>query len=1096
MPQTPGYQYQTRLSSYFTPSPSPKKSAKRSQIVVDLTDDDSIEERPAKKRRESLTSLDFSPGSSKTISTSNSPNRAEQWRFNPSAPTLSEKSTESRPADSSSGSRNPTAREALKKKLLGERQSSFFIQKRSFSNLDDPEPEPTRVVNEHRDGDSDSDPKFWETIGPSSKKGKGKQKASPVKIGSRRIGEVGPSGETWTPLEKQVLQLKHDNPGTLLMIEVGYKYKFFDEDAKVAANVLGMVAFQDRNFTVASIPVERRDIHLKNLLSRGYRVGIVNQVETAALKKVSENRNKPFERKLVRLYTAATYVDAMDSIDMTGTHSSPPFLCIVEDRKGNKENDVAIALISICPSTGDVVYDEFEDSLMRLELETRLAHLKPAELLCLSDGLTRPTAKLLSEFASNPSSFNGVRMERFPKLMTYSEAFEFLTAFYVEKRQSSLASENLKTGKVLASITAFSSQLVVALAHIVKHLSDYNVADALLETRFFTKFSHRSHMVLAANTLRNLEIFENETDHSVQGSLLWVLDHTKTKFGARLMKYWVGHPLTDRAALRERVDAVEEIIHSTSDKLVTLRQILKNLPDLARGLCRIQYGQCTPQELAVLIPAFKKLAFAFEPIRDHSEAGFKSHILNAIIFSLPALRESTNGLLQTISLKHTVDGRKDELWLDKGKYPKIEETRMGLLAVELELQELLKSVRKLLKRPSLQYETVAGEEYLVEVEKSARIDIPASWRLISATRTKARYRPADVQSKLEERFRWQETLNIEADRAYSTFLDEISQNHYGPLRNAVNKLAEADCLISLAQVGLRPITSYSRPEFTDKDQLEIVDGRHPMIELLRSDPFIPNTVRMGTSGESRSKIVTGPNMGGKSSAVRMVALIVIMAQIGSYVPATSVRLGMLDSILTRMGAWDDLARGRSTFMAEMSETNEILHSATERSLVILDELGRGTSTFDGMAIASAVLKHLVRSTKCKTLFITHYPLVAAEIEKQYPDDVHNLHMGYTAEGRIDGTRDVTFLYRLTRGIASDSFGVECGRLAGMPEDILRAASEKSSVMQQVVQGRIVRNRVRNTIKLVTQLENNPSAMDSVYKMAKLAESLSYPRSQE
>ncbi|KAF5391272.1 hypothetical protein D9757_001964 [Collybiopsis confluens] len=1076
MSQTPELKYQQRLSSYF--SPSPKKPVKRPSTVVDLTLDDSDEERPFKKQKRR----------GESPSASSSQNGAERWRFDPSAPARVEKNTT-----------NPfSAREALKNKLLGERASSFF--KRAYSNLDDLDSESVGNVNENRD----NEPEFWEIAGSSSSKGKGKQKPARTK----KAEELGPRGEPWTPLEKQVLQLKHDNPGTLLMIEVGYKYKFFDEDAKVAAKVLGMAAFLDRNFIVASIPVDRRDIHLRNLLSRGYRVGIVNQVETAALKKVSESRNQPFERKLVHLYTSATYVDAMDSVDMSGS-SPPPFLCIIEEKQKNNENDVSIALISICPSTGDVVYDEFEDSLMRLELEVDatpyVSPLVPS---------TRSLAMSLI-FPSNPSLPEGgqFRIERFSKLMTFDEAFKILTSFYMEKRHTPV-SENLKTGNIMASITAFSPRLTVALAHIVKHLMNYNVADALLETKFFVKFSHRSHMILATNTLRNLEVFENETDHSVHGSLLWVLDHTKTKFGARLMRNWVGHPLTDRVALQERVDAVEEIINSSSEKLVTLRLVLKNLPDLARGLCRIQYGQCIPRELATLLPAFKKVAHAFEPLMTHSEAGFKSPLLNSIIFTLPTLRNSIDEILQTISLKHAVDGQKDELWIDTDKYPQINETKMGLLAVELELQELLSSGRKSafvvptpLKLPFF----IAGEEYLVEVEKSAGIDIPASWRLISATKTKARYRPADVQSKLEERLRWQETLDagasistfssplklpqIEANSAYSSFLDEISQNHYETLRSAVNKLAEADCLISLAQVGLQPSTSYVRPEFTDKDELEIVDGRHPMIELIRSDPFIPNTIRIGTLGESRSKIITGPNMGGKSSIVRMVALIAIMAQIGSYVPATSVKIGMLDCILTRMGAWDDLARGRSTFMVEMSETSEILYSASEKSLVILDELGRGTSTFDGMAIASAVLQQLVRETSCKTLFITHYPLVAAEIEKQFPGDVQNMHMGYTAEGRVDGTRDITFLYHLTQGITSDSFGVECGRLAGLPEDILRAASQKSSMMQTLVQQRIARNRARNIVKLIAKMKDTP-VPELLHKMARLADSLLYTYSEE
>jgi len=281
-------------------------------------------------------------------------------------------------------------------------------------------------------------------------------------------------------------------------------------------------------------------------------------------------------------------------------------------------------------------------------------------------------------------------------------------------------------------------------------------------------------------------------------------------------------------------------------------------------------------------------------------------------------------------------------------------------------------------------------------------------------------------------------------------------------------------LLSLAQVALQ--ANYVRPEFTDDNMIEIIDGRHPMVEVLSSDPYVPNSITMG-DGEARSKIITWPNMGGKSCCVRMIALIALMAQIGSYVPATSVKMGLLDSILTRMGASDDLARGRSTFMVEMSETSEILHTATKNSLVILDELGRGTSTFDGMAIADATMQYLVETIQCQTLFITHYPLVASKLQTRFPDDVENLHMGYYADSQIDSTRSIAFLYRLTDGMATESFGIECGRLAKIPESILNVASERSSRLQEEVQERVRRNKLRRAAHLIQQCLDKSRIVD-------------------
>jgi DNA mismatch repair protein MSH3 len=336
------------------------------------------------------------------------------------------------------------------------------------------------------------------------------------------------------------------------------------------------------------------------------------------------------------------------------------------------------------------------------------------------------------------------------------------------------------------------------------------------------------------------------------------------------------------------------------------------------------------------------------------------------------------------------------------------------------------------------------------------------------------YIPA-VKEKLALREQFREMRDAAANKAFSSFLEDIARDQYAILRDAVNKLAIVDCLLSLALVALR--NDYVKPQFaTAEDVLEIVDGRHPMAEAVRADPFVPNSITLG-DGEHRSKIITGPNMGGKSSAVRMIALIAIMAQIGSYVPAAAVRLSMLDGVLTRMGASDELARGRSTFMVEMSETSDILVNATSKSLVILDELGRGTSTFDGMSIAHAVLHYLTQTKRCKTLFITHYPLVGADLARQFPDDIQNLHMAFTEDMRISGIREITFLYRLTKGLAGESFGIECARLAGVAEDVLETASQHADKMRILVEEKSKRSRVRRALKLLSICCSASSSVD-------------------
>ncbi|KAF7968561.1 hypothetical protein HWV62_30097 [Athelia sp. TMB] len=609
---------QATISRFFSQTASPvKKPQKRPASPIDLTGDSDPGAPPQRKKpRNDTGSDDDSLGTDARAGTLSAretvhvpAGHAEQWRFEPTSP---DKPPPERTRSAAEEAVRRKRHEAFKKRLLDE--NSSFIRSRGVIEDDREDGGSSESSGDESDAAFAS---FKEVLAKS--KGTGKA-ASKLPARKKKDEELGPSGKSWTPLEKQILQLKKDNPGVLLMVEVGYKIKFFDDDARntepmvsqIAAKELGIACFPHRNFTEAMIPEYRRDIHLKKLLSKGYKVGIVQQTETAALKKVGDNRNAPFERKLTSLYTAATYVDELNSVDDVDRYDAPPLMCIKEVSKGGMGVDehVSIAMITICPTTGDVVYDEFDDSHMRIELETRIIHTKPAELLLPATGLSKSSEKMLAHFAQNTAGGAQIRIERFEETMSYTDAFAFVSDFYTDKTKEGVASESFTSGKLMAAVTDFPKQVVVVLAHTIKYLSAFSIADAFLETKFFSKFTTRAHMLLNGNTLTNLwairdyhalccgelmryfrEIYRNETDYTTRGSLISILDRTLTKFGARLLKSWVGKPLVDKEALQARVDAVEEIISSTADPLLTLRDVLRKLPDLAKGLCRIQYGK-------------------------------------------------------------------------------------------------------------------------------------------------------------------------------------------------------------------------------------------------------------------------------------------------------------------------------------------------------------------------------------------------------------------------------------------------------------------------------------------------------------------------
>ncbi|TGZ85655.1 mismatch repair MSH3 [Ascodesmis nigricans] len=906
--------------------------------------------------------------------------------------------------------------------------------------------------------------------------GNGTKKAP--KGGARKSGKL-------TPLDKQVVDIKKKYPDTILIVEVGYKFRFFGEDAKIASENLSIVCIPGKmrfdnhpseahydKFASASIPVHRLHVHVRRLVSNGYKVGVVRQLETAALKAAGDNRNAPFERRLTNLYTKGTYIDDVDGLDGTdlssgagngGAPNTGFILCLTEKPGGGTGTDekAHVGMVAVQPSTGEVVYDQFDDGFMRSEIETRLLHIAPCEFLIVGE-LTKATEKLVSHLAGNTTTVLGgkTRIERVGKQKeSEAEAATHITKFYANQVQASKSrDEATDKNSLLDAVTELPTLVTLCLSALIKHLSDYGLEHVLDLTKYFQPFSTRSHMLLNGNTLSSLEIYRNQTDHTSKGSLFWTLDKTKTRFGKRLLRNWVGRPLLDQHQLQERINAVEEMREGGDPKLEKLKELLSKISyDLEKGLIRIYYGKCTRPELLAILQAMNRVAFAFQPVDEPEQVGFKSALLNSCIASLPRIRDDVAGFLDVFS--HPAAAKDDKYDFFKGsddeEYEAINEQKLGIAAVEADLEEHKTEIASVLKLKKPIYVTVSGIEYLVEVpnDKTSLSRVPASWIKISGTKKLSRFHTPTVIRLLRERDQHKESLSLCCDQAFSRFLSRIS-TFYQPLRDTVYSLATLDCLLSLAAVSRQP--GYSKPTFlhtsaTSGIEIDIIDGRHPMVELLLPDTYIPNSTRISSSQGPQSLLITGPNMGGKSSYVRQTALICILAQIGSYVPAASARLSLLDAVFTRMGAFDNMITGESTFMVELSETSDILKSATQRSLVILDELGRGTSTHDGVAIAHAVLDYVVNKIKCACLFVTHYPLLA-RFEERYKGVVANRHMTFWE----DGEERVTFLYKVGEGVAHRSYGLNVARLAGLPGSVLESAREKSRWLEEVLREREMR----------------------------------------
>uniref|UniRef100_A0A674P0D5 MutS homolog 3 (E. coli) n=1 Tax=Takifugu rubripes TaxID=31033 RepID=A0A674P0D5_TAKRU len=554
---------------------------------------------------------------------------------------------------------------------------------------------------------------------------------------------------------------------------------------------------------------------------------------------------------------------------------------------------------------------------------------------------------------------------------------------------------------------------------------------------------------------------------SAKGSLLWVLDHTRTHFGRRLLRRWVGQPLTDSESVSQRLDAVQEILESNSVTLNPVRSLLSHLPDLDRGIGSIYHRKSSTQEFYIICSSLARLSLELEALLPAIQSQVRSSLLTGLLLDTPNLLAPAQNFLKMLNEKAAKSGNKTELFSDLAAFPVLKERKEQIQDVIDEIHNHRQEIRLTLKVPTFDYTTVSGQEFLIEVKNSLSSSVPPEWVKVSSTKAVSRYHTPFLVERYRKLLQLREQLLLDCQSEWIHFLDQFGE-HYHLMKRAISHLATLDCLFSLAEVAKQG--DYCRPEVSKhRRQIVIRDGRHPAIDLLmgENNQYVPNVTELQGDGK-RAMIITGPNMGGKSSYIRQVALICLMAQMGSYVPASQAQLGILDGIYVRMGASDNIFQRRSTFMEELSEASEIVSRATERSLVILDELGRGTSTHDGIAIAHATLEHFIRDVKALTLFVTHYPPLC-ELEHVYPEHVSNYHMAFLLnEPDIAADADeysntlpwiqvtpefITFLYQLTEGAAGRSYGLNVARLADIPDPILHTAAGKARELESAVNAR-------------------------------------------
>ncbi len=790
-----------------------------------------------------------------------------------------------------------------------------------------------------------------------------------------------------TPMLKQYHELKARYPGALLMFRLGDFYELFYEDAQLAAGVLEITLTsrevgKGSRIPMCGVPHHALDVYLARLVERGYRVAICDQLEDPRQAKGLVKRD------VVRVVTPGTMIDPA-ALPRGANH----YLASVLPGEGQWG-------LAICDlSTGEFQLGELTGNQAAAQTADELARLDAREVLVPDDARDRVAALLGPQVA-----VTGLDRWRF---------------------DASLARQTLLTHFGVISLDGYGAEglpaAVAAAGCLLQYLKDTQMSP-LAHIRTMMTYAPTDALILDASTRRNLEVVRNLADGSTRGTLLGVLDQTVTGMGARRLRQWLLQPLLHRDAIARRLDAVEHCVQHPRMR-EAVRGGLKGMADLERLVGRAGHGSASPRDLTALAGAIRKLPALTDALGDvaipmladiareiGTHEGTAALIEGAIVDQPPAvvqaggvIRDGFNAELDAI--RRTA--RSGKTWI--AEFEAAERSRTGIKSLKVGFNKVF--------------------GYYLEVSNAHRGAIPPEYVRKQTLTGGERFITPEMKEREAAILGAEERSAVLEDELFTSIQDAVAGEADALLRTA-RAVADLDAVAALAEVAAG--AHYVRPALVDDPVLDVRAGRHPVVERMPgAERFVPNDVQV--SGADRTIVlVTGPNMAGKSTYLRQTALIVLMAHIGSFVPADSATIGVVDRIFTRIGATDDIATGRSTFLVEMQEVANILHNASPRGLIILDEVGRGTSTYDGMSIAWAVVEYLHDHVGARTLFATHYHELI-ELGALLPH-VRNVNVLVREEGDT-----VVFLRRVVDGGADRSYGIHVARLAGLPPMVIEQA---------------------------------------------------------
>ena len=796
-----------------------------------------------------------------------------------------------------------------------------------------------------------------------------------------------------SPMMRQYIEIKSKHLDSILFFRLGDFYEMFYNDARVASEELDLVLTkrangEDEKADMCGIPFHSCESYIARLVKKGYRVAICEQTEDPSKAK------KLVKRDVIRVITPGTVTE--ESMLESGVNNYLATVFVNGEKGGLCFADV---------STGKLHLTEIESKRLESELINEITRFSPKEVLFNEDSARMPA---LYDLVSKNLQCRIDLID--DELVGYECTQKTLEHFNAESFSSLGIEENSVSKNALCSAMGF---LFRTQKNDVAAINSIDI------------YSENKYMRLDMSSRTNLELTETLRSHDKKGSLLWVLDSTKTPMGKRLIRNWIELPLLSPAEISRRQNAVGELL-SKHEIRESLSEALKEIKDLERIMTRVLYGTVNAKELNMLADTLQKMpmlkatvsnmesAFLQGIYNDIDDLSDLSALIKSAIVDEPPITVREGGIIRE-GFNEEVDRLKRDMTNGKD------------IVTELEMREQERTGVKKLK---IKYNRVFG--YYIEIPNSAEFTPPQEYIRRQTLANAERYVTDEVK-QLESRIIGAQDKLVALEYNLFVKLREEAAKYTDSIKRTAEAVARLDAIWSLAVVAYR--NGYVCPQISVDGEIDIREGRHPVVELLSSNAFVPNDTKLDAK-DNRCAIITGPNMAGKSTYMRQTAIITLMAQIGSFVPAKSAKISICDAIFTRVGASDDLASGKSTFMVEMSEVANILKYATKNSLLIIDEIGRGTSTYDGMAIARAVLEYVADKKKigAKTLFATHYHELTS-LEEEL-DGVKNYNIAAKKKGD-----DIIFLRRIVRGGSDDSYGIEVAKLAGVPQKVVNRAKE-------------------------------------------------------